>query len=298
MKRIIGKKSILPILAFIIVTASAKSQQNSDDPNGMNQCPPWHQREKLDGGWWGAYPKLADQGLTVELSLTQIYQHNVRGGPSSNHGAGRYSGSYDQKMFADLEKLLGWKGAKTYMLTEGSWSSGINPERIGSILDINGDTIGDQAVQVSELWYEQPLFDKKLILRAGKIDLMGGFECRGCPVSFDSSLYANDETSQFLNLALINNPTIPFPDRGLGLVLHFQPVEGWYASVAVADAQADGRETGFNTTFHDEAPLFSIFETGIIPEITSGKGLLTRLSRRFLVRSPALYGFFKRTGAA
>lgn len=71
-------------------------------------------------------------------------------------------------------------------------------------------------MDITELWYEHALLDDTLRVRLGKMDITGGFECRGCPVSFDGSLYANDETGQFLNSALVNNPTIPFPDKGLG----------------------------------------------------------------------------------
>ena len=43
--------------------------------------------------------------------------------------------------------------------------------------------------------------------RFGKLDITGGFECRGCPVAFDGSAFANDPSGQFLNGALANNPT-------------------------------------------------------------------------------------------
>jgi hypothetical protein len=69
------------------------------------------------------------------------------------------------------------------------------------------------------------LLDGAVLIRVGKLDLTGGFECRGCPVSFDGNSFANDQTTQFLNGALVNNPTIPFPDRGLGAVVHVAPVE-------------------------------------------------------------------------
>ena len=41
-----------------------------------------------------------------------------------------------------------------------------------------------------------------------------------------------------------------------------------------ADAQADKRETGFNTAFHDEDYFVYIAETGIMPQLDSANGLL------------------------
>ncbi len=82
------------------------------------------------------------------------------------------------------------------------------------------DELADQGIEVStnvtEVWHEQALYDETLRLRLGKLDITGGFECRACAVSFDGSAFANDETAQFLTGSLVNNLTIPFPDKGLG----------------------------------------------------------------------------------
>ena len=141
-------------------------------------------------------------------------------------------------------------------------------------------------MDITELWYEQAFLDETLRIRLGKMDLTGGFEHHNCPVSFDCSNYANDETTQFLNGALINNPTIPFPDYGLGIAVHYNPVGSWYVSAAVADAQADIRETGFRTTFHKEDYLFYIFETGITPQLHSDNGPLQGAYRAGLWYDP------------
>lgn len=219
---------------------------------------------------------LADAGIELELGVTQIYQQNVRGGISKHRRAGRFSGSYDLELTADLQKLLGVEGGSLYMLTEGVWSksAGIDAPSVGSAFGVNGDARARRAMDITELWYEQAFWDGSIRIRFGKMDLSGGFEHRGRPVAFDCSSYANDETTQFLNGALINNPTIPFPDYGLGVAVHYSPARFWYVSAAVADAQADVRETGFRTTFHKEDYFFYIFETGITPQLNSANGPL------------------------
>jgi porin len=130
------------------------------------------------------------------------------------------------------------------------------------------------------------MLDEDLILRVGKIDLTGGFRCRGCLVAFDASAFANDETSQFLNGALVNNPTIPFPDYGLGVAAFYNPGDSGYISGAVADAQADGRTTGFSTTFHGEDYFFYILETGLTCELASANGPLVGAYRFGLWNDP------------
>jgi len=232
------------------------------------------ERDTLTDGFFGATDALEEMGINVSLSLTSIYQANVRGGLSTNDRDGRWAGSWDLELECDMEKLLHVPGGTVYSLIEGSWSEGIGEDTVASMFGINGDAGGNRAVDVTELWYEQTLLGEVLRIRAGKLDLTGGFECRGCPVAFDGNSFANDETAQFLNGALVNNPTIPFPDRGLGIVLYVQPAEWFYVSYGVEDAEADARETGFHTAFHGSDDYFSVFEFGFVPFLPSSNGAL------------------------
>ena len=83
-------------------------------------------------------------------------------------------------------------------------------------------------MDVKQLFYERALFDGVLTLTIGKIDFTGVFDC---------SAYADDECTQFLNAALVDNPTIPFPEYSLGAVLIGNLTESWYIMGGVADAQ-------------------------------------------------------------
>ena len=229
-------------------------------------------RDSLTGDWFGLGRTVAESGLSVHLGLTEVYQLNLEGGLATHRHAGRYAGSYDLEAELDLEKLFRITGGTFFVLAEGSWSDGLDASSVGSLLGINDDAAGDRAIDVTEAWYEQALLGGRLIVRIGKIDLTGGFECRGCPVAFDASLYANDETTQFLASALVNNPTIPFPDNGLGAAVYLEPAEGFYLAAGAQDAQADARETGFRTAFHEEDHVFAIFETGLVPNLLALPG--------------------------
>ena len=244
--------------------------------------------DTLTGGFWGLNDQLADDGIEIGFGITNIYQANVKGGLSTHNKRGRYSGSYDLELTADTQKLLGIEGGGLYVHGEGWWSKsgGIDGGSIGSAFGVNGDAGSRDTLVITELWWEQTMLDDTFRLRLGKLDMTGGFEHHGCPVSFDCSSYANDETYQFLNNALINNPTIPFPDYGLGAVLYWNPIEWWYASVGIADAQADARETGFRTTFHGEDYFFYIFETGVSPRLDSANGPLQGTYRIGLWNDP------------
>lgn len=204
-------------------------------------------------------------GIETGFGMTNVYQANVKGGIDTNNRRGRYSSSYDLEIQADLQKLFGLDAGNLYILVEGGWpkAEGINVVSVGSAFGVNADAIGNEAILVKELYYQGPVFGDKLTMMIGKIDFTG---------VFDASAYADDECSQFLNAALVDDPTIPFPDYSLGVVLTYDLTDSWYIMGGVADAQANGRETGFRTTFSDEDYFFYALETGITPELDSANG--------------------------
>lgn len=237
------------------------------------------EREMLTNGFFGFADSLAEEGIEAELGVTSIYQHNVHGGLSTHRRAGRNSGSYDLEVSADLQKLLGFENASCYIHVEGGWpdTGGIDEGSVGSVFGANTDAIGNRAMDIVELFYEGAIFGDALNLMIGKIDFTAVFDC---------SAYADDETSQFLNGAFVNDPTIPFPYYSLGVVLSFDPSDYLHIMGGVADAQADGRETGFRTTFHDEDYFLYIFEISLMTELASAKGSLQGAYRVGLWNDP------------
>ncbi len=262
-----SKVSFISSVVLLMALVGVSFAEHSGDVQGS---------DTLSGGFWGLNDQLAEEGIEMDLGITSIYQANVKGGLSTNRRRGRYSGSYDLELKADTYKLFGIDGGSLYLHGEGWWpkAGGIDGISVGSAFGVNGDAGARDSFVITEFWWEQAMLDNTLLLRFGKLDLTGGFECSGCPVSFDASSFAHDEACEFINSALVNNPTIPFPDYGLGAALYWNPIEWWYASVGVADAQADARETGLRTTFGGEDYFFYIFETGVTPKLDSVKGPL------------------------
>lgn len=221
--------------------------------------------EQLTGDWFGARTWLQTRGIEFGLSLTSVYQHNVRGGLQTHHGHA-ISGSADYELTLDFEAMGLWKGGTFYMAAESGWQDDVvGVDRVGSIFGTDGDAIGDQSIYVDELWYEQRFFGTKARFRIGRLDVTR---------DMDANAYANDETTQFLNPALINTGNVPFPDYGLGMQVVVTPVDWFYAGAVVADAQADGRTTGFKTAFHGAADYFSAFEFGFLPSFDTPWGKL------------------------
>jgi len=214
------------------------------------------ENERLTGDWWGARKWLEDKGIEFSLSLTNAYQQNFRGGLSTDNGHDLI-GSADYELTLDFEKMGLWEGGILYALAESGWNDDIGLDKVGSLFAVNGDAyLGDYAIQLSELWYQQSFLDNKVRVKVGKMDIT---------LDFDAAAYASDETSQFLNFAFVNMPNIPWPDYAQGILAAVQPVDWLYLQGAIVDDQASGRKTGFDTFYHDECYTFSMFETGFLP---------------------------------
>jgi porin len=142
---------------------------------------------------------------------------------------------------------------------------------------VNADAIGNENIIVKELYYRCWFFEDRLELIIGKIDFTG---------YFDAVEYANDEVTQFLNSAFVDNPAIPFPDYSLGVMATYDFTDDLYLMGGVADAQADGRETGFRTAFHGGDYFFYILEAGLKTRYDSANGPLTGTYRVGLWNDP------------
>lgn len=260
-----------------LVAAGACSAGEGEEQAQPDRRESIGQRDTLTDDWFGLGKSLEEGGVTINLGLTEVYQINTHGGLSTDRRKGRESGSYDLEITLDLDKLISLPGGTIYMGAEGNWAGDMDRISVGSLFGVNRDAAArEREIDVRQLYYEQflPLLDETLRIRVGKVDLTGGFQFRGGEVMFDGNAFANDETGQFMNSALVNNPTIPFPDVGLGLVVYYREADSWYISGGIADAQADARETGFNTAFHGEAHFFSIVEAGVMPRAEGANGRL------------------------
>jgi carbohydrate-selective porin OprB len=200
-------------------------------------------------------------GLYVIGRHTQVYQmnlHSESGIFTGRHG-GRWQGRYDVDFHWNMEPLLKLKGAAVHMTTTGHWSNGLNATSVGAFTNVSSFGTyrgnGDEVIYISQYFYDQLLLEDKVLVRLGKFALS----------NFDRNFFAEDPSRQFMNAALNSNPSIPFPEAGLGVMVDIRPTREYYLTAAIVDADADSRETGFNTAFHGPDNSFSIVEAGWEP---------------------------------
>jgi len=261
-----NKTRIVVSVVLLLSIANLSRAENTEPEQTERSVNIW-QRETLTDNFFGLGDNLSDEGIEFGLSVTNIYQQNVHGGTSTHNHKGRHVGRYDMELSADLEKLLGIEGGSFFIHGWGGWpdEEGIDGLSVGSYFGTNAVSISNRGMDIVECFYEGPFFSNTLTLAIGKLDFTG---------IFDASEYADDECTQFLNASLVDDPAIPFPQQGLGVVLTWDVTDSWYIMGGIGDAQADSRETGFRTTFHQEDYFFYALETGITKQLNSANGLM------------------------
>jgi carbohydrate-selective porin OprB len=202
--------------------------------------------------------------LKVEASILHVYQ-SAWGGENT-HNANGINGMYDLDLYYLLfaDETENHKGDYTllYFSSQASFDESIS-ERIGSIFNLNESAKGNNTPFIDKLFVENTFWERALTVDIGKIDLVD---------FFDTSAAANCEKRQFLASPFVNNSAIPFPQKGLGTRVMFSPSDFWYAEAAIADAQANKRTAGFDTTFGSDSDLFTIGEIGIRPKFFNMPG--------------------------
>jgi len=240
-------------------TETAETKCQTTCKTTSTQSGSWCQWSKMTGDWGGVRSDLADAGITLDIDYTQIMQNNMHGGRRTTNAL-RSSGSGDITLKLDTGKMGLWPGGTFVLNAEPKWGDGIN-SKVGSLAPVNMDAIkpgaGEGAMfTLSEFFYQQVLFDGKLILLAGKLD--------GAR-AFDTNAFANNERTQFMNIAFRNNciiPTfLPYTTMGLGVIVN--PTDWLTISTAVTDSEGRAKTTGFETTFHGPTHTTVIHEWGV-----------------------------------
>lgn len=100
--------------------------------------------------------------------------------------------------------------------------SGAPPDReIPSLTLLNGYTarlVNQNELNLREAWLRTQFFGQRLSLTAGRLDLTN---------YFDANAVSNDETTQFLSDALVNNQMLGLAVNGTGVVAEYDPKNGF-----------------------------------------------------------------------
>jgi porin len=199
-------------------------------------------RSTLTGDWGGVRNQLADKGVTLDLSITQIGQGVVNGGKS---GAWQYGGRGDIVMNVDSGKLGLWPGGFLNLEAEGNWESAVNgntgalmPANSSQVFPMPGQNFDLVALNFSQ--FLSPYFG----LTIGKYATISS-------TSGDMNEFAHGKgDTQFMNLAFNVNPlltfTVPYSTLGTGvIVLPTKDPKEAIAKLLVLQANGQPNTSGF-----------------------------------------------------
>ena len=103
--------------------------------------------------------------------------------------------------------------------------------RVPSFCGFNGASGAARNIYLNQFWYERKLgVDGSWRARVGYLDLTS---------DFDQNAYANDEYTQFLSDAFINNLTFECPANSLGGQLWWEPNDKWSFGVGYSESNRD-----------------------------------------------------------
>ena len=102
-------------------------------------------------------------------------------------------------------------------------------------------------IGLREAWLRTELFSQKLALTAGRLDLTN---------FFDRNAAANDETTQFISDALVNNPVLGLATNGSGFAAVFDPKIGLNFKIGFQQSNPDA------TSLNDS--IYSLAEVGYL----------------------------------
>jgi len=142
-----------------------------------------------------------------------VVQHAVQTGGVDSEADGH---SY---ALASADLLFSAKLAQnTTLFADVVGLSGAPPDgEIGGLTLLNSYTarlVRQNELNLREAWIRTELFDQKLALVGGRLDLTS---------IFDRNTAANDESSQFISDALVNNPLLGLGSNGTGLAAIYDP---------------------------------------------------------------------------
>src|SRR5262245_37191886 len=146
----------------------------------------------LFGDWGGLRTRLYQHGLDFQLGYTSELAYNTSGG--DDHQL-RNADQFNFGATFDLDKLLGVRGGKVQVtITDRNGENLSSEANLGTLMQVQEIYGRGSVFRLTQLWYEQALFDGKLDVKLGRMgvgeDFMS-FSCFFQNLSFCGSLPGN-----------------------------------------------------------------------------------------------------------
>src|SRR5262249_50170455 len=220
-------RGVLTGLAAIALGAGSSAAHSAEVPQG------------LFGDWGGLKSALADRGVQLELNYISESAANTRGGTSLE------SAYADQFYFGgswDLQRLIGARGARlVFSFTDRNGESLSINAGLNTLLEVQQIYGLGNFVRLNQLYWEQHLFDNRVLLKFGRLsgtyDFMP-FSCLFQNITFCATLPA-----------YVAENWIPFPGSTWAGVARFNLKNGWYLQAGVYEVNPEYLEPEYRLAF-------------------------------------------------
>ena len=194
-------------------------------------------------------------GTQVSLILTDTHQQ-ITDGP--NQGKGRNLFWWDLTLKQSI-----WDNGLLIVKTRGSNTNGTPPNGIdaliGSQLTTNWAAYETEMFYVAHVYWEQKLWDDKLLFAVGKL---------GLPYYFDDNKIGRWD---FFSHALIRNRVYPHRYHTIGAIARYDWNEHLYIQAGLNDGNGVRSQTGLNTAFDGDSHWITQFEVGLNIQTPEGR---------------------------
>jgi hypothetical protein len=181
--------------------------------------------EKIEEALADESARSVQLGINAAMVAQQVSQTE---GPDSDADGHAYAlSSADLFFSAQLAQ-------NTSLFADVVGLSGSPPDgEVGGLTLLNGYAARlktQDQLYLREAWIRTELFDQSLGLNVGRLDLTA---------FFDRNAAANDETSQFVGDALVNNPMLGLSSNGAGLAAVYDPKGSWNVKLGIQQSETD-----------------------------------------------------------
>ncbi len=160
---------------------------------------------------------------------------NTKGGVSTN-GATRYNALLDLPVVINFDKMDAPLPGRFFLLAQNTHGRGLTQDFVGDTLVLSNIDSGNNIMQVSEYWWEFPLFEDNVSVRLGKQDINTEFKLLEYAADFIQSSFG-----------LSPSETAPtYPNPSMGVVVLNQLTDSLQFKIGVWDSLAEGGTWGFS----------------------------------------------------
>ena len=182
---------------------------------------PDYASETLTGDWGGTREKIHERGILLDLSLKVDLLRN-RGGLADG---GHNMRHLDIKLKADMEKILGWRGATGFINLIHDSGDKLNERYTGSFMGVSNIEVPVDTHRFFHAWIQQEFGEGRFSLLAGLYPIDSEFQ-----VLESAALFVQPPYGPTADLSLTRGPSI-FNNPAFGLRAK------WYTSDRTIYAQ-------------------------------------------------------------